>query len=108
MNNEGPVFTEDELAYMDATGQPIARLNKCQTALALGFKPHNLAVLNRKGLLMPLGSLSPYCEHYYSAVDIMEKAKNKQWLAKATRVLQEQSAKDNAMKLARKNGNGNS
>ena len=95
MNEEALVFSAAEIAYMRATGQPIGRFNKRQTALALGCKPHNIRLLVKKGLLMPLGSLSLYCEQYFCAVEVMAKAKDKGVLARCTRAIQEDSEKHN-------------
>lgn len=96
MSNEGPIFSEDELAYMAAARVPIARFNKRQAALALGFRPHNLKILIRRRLLVPLGSLSPYCEQFFCAKEILDKGQDKVFLAKATRILQEESERLNA------------
>jgi hypothetical protein len=63
------------------------RLNTSQAALLLGFQEHDLAPLVMAKLLVPLGRPAPNAPKYFAAVEILARATDPQWLAKATMAL---------------------
>lgn len=62
-----------------------ARLDAEQAANFLGFQEHDIPVLVRRKLLDPLGEPMANAKKYFALIDILEKAENRAWLAKATR-----------------------
>ena len=61
-----------------------ARLDAQQAAKLLGFQEHDLAELNRRGLLKPLGRPSVFCQKWYASAELLRLAADRQWLDKAT------------------------
>lgn len=64
-----------------------ARMTVEKVAERLGFQKHDIPVLVRKKLLVPLGNPEPQCTKYFAAIDIEGKATNIKWLSKATRTI---------------------
>lgn len=64
-----------------------ARLNQEQTAAVLGFKPHDIPVLGKAGHLKPLGGGPRNSVKYFAAVEIEQLSRDKNWLDRATRII---------------------
>ena len=64
-----------------------ARLNMVETAVYLGFKPHDIPILVARGLLKPLGRPMPNSEKYFARSKLVEAENNEDWLSRATAVL---------------------
>ena len=62
-----------------------ARLDVAATAKLLGFAEHDIQVLMSAGKLMPLGDPAPNAPKWFAAIEIIEKAMDRDWLHKATR-----------------------
>jgi len=80
---------------LNATRLP-ARLNVEQTAFLLGFLPHDIPILNRAGLLKPLGSPAANAPKYFAAVHVEGIAQSAEWLSKATKAITKHWAEKNA------------
>ena len=65
-------------------GQPKARLTAEETACALGFQVHDLAVLMAAGLLKPLGKPAQNAPKFFAAKTVQELGRDEQWLHKAS------------------------
>lgn len=78
-----------------------ARLNGEEAASFLGFKPHDIPVLLKAGLLKPLGKPLPNGDKYFATVVLTELRQNVSWLSKATMVVSQHWKEKNAGK-----GNG--
>ena len=63
------------------------RLNTSDAALLLGFQEHDIPPLVAAKLLNPLGKPAPNSPKYFAAMEIVERAANSEWLAKATKAL---------------------
>jgi hypothetical protein len=63
------------------------RLTAEQIAVIMGFKPHDIPILIRAGLLKPLGKPTTTCTKFFAAVHIYTKAADPVWLAKATNAI---------------------
>jgi hypothetical protein len=63
------------------------RLNTSEAALLLGFQEHDMAILIAARLLAPLGKPAANAPKYFAAVEIVERAADLEWLAKATKAL---------------------
>jgi hypothetical protein len=62
-----------------------ARLDALATAKLLGFADHDIQVLMRVGKLIPLGDPAPNAPKWFSAIEIIGLAADRDWLNKATR-----------------------
>lgn len=71
---------KDRILY--ATRLP-ARLNAEETAVLLGYEPHDIPTLVARGLLKPLGSPSRNSPKHFGQVDIMAKRDDLKWLSRA-------------------------
>ena len=61
-----------------------ARLDVCQTAWFLGFKPHDIPVLTAAGLLKPLGHPARNCIKHYATENLQALRGDEKWLARAS------------------------
>ena len=64
-----------------------ARVNVEQSAVVLGFQPHDIPLLVRNGLLKPLGNGPKNSVKYFSSVEIQSASQVRKWLDKATRAV---------------------
>ena len=64
-----------------------ARLNSSEVALLLGFQEHDISALVAARLLAPLGKPAANAPKYFAAVEVEEFARNRDWLAQATKAL---------------------
>lgn len=64
-----------------------ARLGASQTARLLGFAPHDIPVLVRKGLLKPLGHPAPNAPKYFARCEVTALAEDSKWLTRATQAI---------------------
>ena len=81
-----------------------ARLNTLETAVYLGFKPHDLPILVARGLLKPLGRPAPSSEKYFSRKKVLELEEDEEWLSRATATLSQHWQAKNARKSKKPNG----
>jgi hypothetical protein len=75
-----------------------ARLNMMETAIYLGFKPHDIPILVARGLLKPLGRPNQNSEKYFARSKLMEAENNEEWLSRATATLSQHWQAKNARK----------
>lgn len=75
-----------------------ARLDVEQTARVLGFAVHDVPVLVRAKLIKPLGSPAPNAPKYFALCDVEVRARDLQWLDRATRALQQNWQRKNERK----------
>lgn len=86
--NDGPAFTTEQLQLMQALRRVIAIINVRQAALILGLLVHDIRILIRAGILLPLGGpQSPGCTLSFAGDAIVELASDKVRLAKAKRAI---------------------
>ena len=79
------------------------RLNSQQCSKLLGCSEDDLAILNRVGLLKPLGHPSLWSQKWYSSAAILELARDEKWLDKATAAVNGKwRAKNKAAKAKRR------
>jgi hypothetical protein len=78
-----------------------ARLNTVETAVYLGFKPHDIPILVARGLLKPLGRPSQNSEKYFARSKLVDAENNEDWLSRATTVLAQHWRDKNARKSQR-------
>ena len=82
-----------------------ARLSAQQTAWALGFQNHDIAVLVSARLLKPLGDPKRNAQKYFARFEISELEARRDWLHKATGTIFQYWVIKNAN---RNNGDGDS
>src|SRR2546429_9525536 len=75
-----------------------ARLDVCQTAWFLGFKPHDIPVLTSAGLLKPLGHPVRNCVKHYATENLEALRDDEKWLARATDTISNHWREKNARK----------
>jgi hypothetical protein len=62
-----------------------ARLDARATAKLLGFAEHDIQILMRAGKLIPLGDPAPNAPKWFSAIELIELATDRDWLHKASK-----------------------
>jgi len=75
---------EEQHQFLRLLGQIPARLTAEQTAWVLNCQAHDVPVLVAARLLKPLGNPMANSVKYFATVEILELAKDRTWLAKAT------------------------
>jgi hypothetical protein len=77
---------QEKFALLNCRRLP-GRLNTSEAALLLGFQEHDIALLIAAKLVVPLGKPAPNAPKYFAAVEILARATDPPWLAKATMAL---------------------
>jgi hypothetical protein len=96
-----PVFAamrEDQHRFLTLLGQLPARLTAEQAAWVLNCQAHDVPILVGARLLKPLGNPPPNSVKYFSAIEVLEQAKDRTWLAKVTNALNQHWQRKNAGK----------
>lgn len=75
---------DDQYRFLAVAGQLPARLTAEQVAWLLDCQPHDIPVLVVAKLLKPLGAPMPNSVKYFATVEIVELAKDRAWLGRAT------------------------
>jgi hypothetical protein len=78
---------EEQYNFLRLLGQLPARLNAEQTAWVLNCQPHDIPVLVAAKLLKPLGNPQPNSVKYFAALEVLEQAKDRAWLARVTNAI---------------------
>ncbi|MBI5386449.1 MAG: hypothetical protein HZA90_17395 [Verrucomicrobia bacterium] len=81
---------------------PPARLTSEQAGPCLGFRPHDIPVLVRRGLLRPLGHPRNAAVKYFAFVVLERLRADVNWLARATDAVYEEWQRKNARKKAKR------
>jgi hypothetical protein len=89
---------EEQHQFLRLLGRLPARLTAEQAAWVLNCQPHDVPILVAARLLRSLGDPSPNAVKYYATVDILDLAKDRAWLVRATNVLSHHWKKKNATK----------
>jgi hypothetical protein len=84
--------------FLSLLGQPPARLTVEQAAWLLNCQPHDVPVLVASGLLKPLGNPPPNGIKFFATAEILEKVKDRSWLAKMTNTILHHWHKKNGSK----------
>lgn len=92
---------DDQFRFLSLLGQLPARLTAEQTAWALNCQPHDVPVLVSARLLKPLGNPAPNSIKFFAAADVLELAKDRHWLVRATNAVSQHWHGKNARKKNR-------
>lgn len=101
------IMRDDQYRFLEISGQVPARLSAEQVSWILNCQPHDIPVLVVAKLLKPLGAPVPNAVKYFAAVEIMELAKDRAWLAKATNAVAQYWKRKNLNKKGRSPAEGN-
>ena len=83
-----PEFPDMDWSHLNSQRLP-GRINAELTASFLGFREEpDIQVLMRAKLLKPLGNPAPNGTKWFSSVEILQLAADKEWLHKATLTIQ--------------------
>jgi hypothetical protein len=91
---------DDQHRFLSLLGQLPARLTAEQTAWILNCPPHDVPLLVTARLLKPLGNPASNSTKFFSSAEILDLAKDRQWLAKATNPIGQHWQRKNARKSA--------
>ena len=80
-------MNDEQRQFLSLLGQPPARFTAQETAWALKFQEHDIAVLVAHGLLKPLGSPARNGIKYFARVEILALVNDRAWLNKATKTI---------------------
>jgi len=94
----GLTMKEEQNQFLRLWGQVPARLNAEQVAYVLNCQPHDVPILVAARLLKPLGSPPSNSVKFFAALEVLELAKDRTWLAKVTTALNQHWQKKNASK----------
>lgn len=75
---------DDQYRFLAIYSQLPARLTAEQVAWILNCQPHDVPVLVVAKLLRPLGAPMANSVKYFATIEILELAKDRAWLGKAT------------------------
>ena len=84
--------------FLGLLGQVPARLTAEQVAWVLNCQPHGVPVLVTAKLLKPLGNPPANSVKFFAALEVVEQAKDRTWLAKVTNALNQHWQNKNAAK----------
>ena len=87
---------DDQYRFLSIHRQIPARRNVEQVGWVLNFQPHDIPALVAARLLKPLGNPPANGSKYFSADDILEYAKDRNWLAKASAAITQHWRRKNA------------
>ena len=62
-----------------------ARLSAIETAKLLGFPEHDIQILMAARRLVPLGEPAPNAPKWFSAIEVIQLAADRDWLHRATK-----------------------
>jgi hypothetical protein len=84
--------------FLNFLGQPPARLTAEQVACMLNCQRHDVPVLVAAKLLKPLGNPLPSNVKFFAALEVLEQARDRTWLARMTSAPNQHWQKKNAAK----------
>jgi hypothetical protein len=91
-------MSDSQNQFLRLLGQLPARLTAEQAAWVLNCQPHDVPILVAARLLKPLGNPPPNSVKFFAALEVLELAKDRGWLARVTNALNQHWQKKNAAK----------
>lgn len=92
---------EDQHRFLTLLGHLPARLNAEQTAWVINCQPHDVPVLVSARLLKPLGNPPANGIKFFCTSEVLELAKNRNWLTKVSSAIYQHWHRQNARKKER-------
>ncbi|MBI3867404.1 MAG: hypothetical protein HY299_02650 [Verrucomicrobia bacterium] len=87
---------DDQHRFLALLGQVPARLTAEQVAWVLGCQSHDVPILVATRLLKPLGNPLANSIKFFATSDVLELAKDRNWLVRATTAINQHWHKQNA------------
>ncbi len=98
-------MSDDQHRFLMLLGQLPARLTAEQAAWVLNCQPHDVPILVAARLLKPLGNPPQNGTKFFSASEVIELARDRNWLARVTCAIQQYWHRQNSRKQhAARNG----
>ncbi len=100
---------EDQQQFLRLLNQLPARLTAEQAAWMINCQPHDVPALVAARLLKPLGNPPPNGIKFFATADILELAKDRNWLVRVSTTIyqhwhQKNAAKKNRLTISASNG----
>ena len=95
-------MSDDQRQFLSLLGQPPARFTVEQTAIVLNFQDYEILALVTLRILKPIGSPVKNATKFFIALDVLDLAKDKAWLTKATNALYQLRFKKNNLQKSRR------
>src|ERR1700679_3604110 len=92
---------EEQQRFLSLLGQLPARVTAEQAGWILNCQPHDIPALVSARLLKPLGSPAQNGAKFFATADVLETAKDRAWLVKATTIISQHWQRQNARKKSR-------
>jgi hypothetical protein len=89
---------DDQFRFMTLLGKLPTRLTAEQAGWVLNCQSHDIPALMNARLLKPLGNPSPNGTKYFATADLLETAKDRSWLNRATAVINQHWQRQNGRK----------
>ncbi len=89
---------DDQLRFLSLLGQLPVRLTAEQAGWVLNCQPHDIPALIHARLLKPLGNPSANGAKYFATTDVLETAKDRSWLNRATAAINQHWQRQNGRK----------
>ena len=96
------IMSDDQRQFLSLLGQPPARFTVEQTAIVLNFQDYEILALVTLRILKPIGSPAKNATKFFIALDVLDLAKDKTWLTKATNALYQLRNKKNNLQKSRR------
>lgn len=94
-------MSDEKNQFLRLLNQIPSRLTAEQVAWVLNCQPHDVPVLVAAKILKPLGNPQPNSVKYFAALEVLEQARDRSWLAKITNALNQHWQRKNAGKRDR-------
>jgi hypothetical protein len=94
-------MSETQYQFLRLLGQLPGRLTAEQVAWVLNCQPHDVPMLVAVHLLKPLGNAPANSVKYFATLDLLERVKDKAWLAKVTNAINERWRQHNERRKTR-------
>ena len=92
---------DEQHRFLSLLGQLPARLTVEQVAWVLNCQPHDVPILVGAKLLRPLANPAPNCVKFFATLDVLELVKDRSWLSKIPRTVNQHWQRKNARKHGR-------
>jgi hypothetical protein len=92
---------EEQNQFLRLLGQVPARLTAEQTAWVLNCQPHDIPALVAAKLIKPLGNPPANGIKFFATADLLESAKDRNWLVRVSSAIYQHWHKQNALKKKR-------
>jgi hypothetical protein len=97
-------MSEDQHRFLGLHGQLPARLTAEQAAWLINCQPHDIPALVNARLIKPLGNPPANGIKFFATADILEAAKDRNWLVRVSTAIYQHWHRKNTAKKQRQSG----